>query len=119
MILFCAKCEEPYEAADEKTPCPDCGSEGVAAPPVESALLIRFVSADSASFDIQPVGTVTAGQMAVAGEWLLTRARDMWGMAFAEMVAEQRARAAQAGVLVPGMAPGVAAQVMRDVKGGR
>lgn len=116
MILICAKCEKPYEA-DEKAPCPDCGSEGVPAPQPDSALIIRFAGVDRTEFEMHPIGKVTVGQMASAGAFLVNRARDMWSYAFAETIARtQEEEAEEPQIVVPSMAPGVAAQVMRDVK---
>lgn len=117
MIFICAKCEKPYEA-DEKAPCPDCGSEGVPAPQPDSALIIRFAGVDRTEFEMHPIGKVTVGQMEAVGAFLVNRARDMWSMDFAQMVARTQEEE-ESQILVPSMVPGVAAQVVRDAKGGR
>jgi len=116
MIFICAKCEKPYET-NEKAPCPVCGSEGVPAPQPESALIIRFAGVDRTEFEMHPIGKVTPGQLEVVGAFLMNRARDMWSYAFAETIAKtQEEETEEPQIVVPSMVPGVAAQVMRDVK---
>jgi hypothetical protein len=84
----------------------------------ESALIIQFAAPGSALFNMHPEGVVTPEQLAVVGEFLLTRARAMWQMqlkaAMAQAQEEQEEEQSQ--ILVPGMHPGQVADILRGMK---
>ena len=83
--------------------------------PPPSTLIIEFAAPGSALFNMRPEGIVTPEQLAVVGEFLLTRARAMWRMqleaAMAEVQEEQEPK-----IAVPGMHPGQVADILRGMK---
>lgn len=121
MNLFCLKCEQPYEAKDEQAPCPICGSQGIEPGPPKSVLVIEFVEPGSAQFTVTPHGGVTREQLAVIGNFLLTKARAI--QAFEEqqaIIAQLQAEAEEAErsqILTPQMPPEVVAQLARSARG--
>lgn len=123
MNLLCPKCEKPYEAEDEATPCPDCGSEGLKPGPVKSILVVEFAAPASTQFNMAAHGVVTREQLVVLGNFLLTRARAIQTFedtqAIISQLREQAEKEETSQIEVPGMSPEVVAQIARVARGGR
>ena len=118
MTLFCLKCEQPYEAEDESTPCPICGSEGMKPQPAKSVLVIEFAGPASTQFNMTPHGIVTREQLVVVGNFLLTRARAIQMFEDQQAILRQliEEKKGQQQIIVPGMPPEAMAEIARKAR---
>ena len=122
ITLFCLKCERPYEAKDEQTPCPTCGSEGAKPGLPKSVLVIEFAAPASTQFNMTPHGIVTREQLVVVGNFLLTRARaiqmfeDQQAI-IKQLMEEEKQESERPQIVVPGMSPEVVAEIARAARG--
>lgn len=115
----CLSCEHEFLGQRDQ-PCPKCKSDQVMPVPAEpppSKLIIEFAAPGSALFNMRPEGMVTPEQLAVAGEFLLTRARAMWQIQLEAAMAEaQEEQGEEPQILVPKMHPAQAADILRGMK---
>ena len=117
----CLDCGQHFMGQRDQ-PCPKCESDNVmpmSEVPI-SKLVIQFQTPGSALFNMHPEGIVTPEQLAVVGEFLLTRARAMWRMqleaAMAQAQEEQEEEGQESQILVPGMHPSQVADILRGMK---
>lgn len=121
MNLFCLKCEKPYEAEDETTPCPTCGSQGVQPGPPKSVLVVEFAAPASTQFNMTSHGVVTRDQLVVLGNFVLTRARAIQTFEDQQAILKQLMEGQKAGqpqIVVPGMSPDVVAEIAKAARRG-
>ena len=121
MNLLCLKCEQPYEAEDETTPCPTCGSQGVQPGPPKSVLVVEFAAPASTQFNMTHHGVVTREQLVVLGNFLLTRARAIQTFedqqAIIAQLQAQAEKEERSQIAVPGMSPEAMAEIARAARG--
>jgi len=83
----------------------------------ESVLIVQFAAPGSVMFNMQPQGIVTPGQLAVLGEFLLTRAREIWRLQLEEAMAQaQEEEEDEPQIVVPGLNLEQMADILRGIK---